>query len=345
MDPVPQDFRMPAEWEPHAGTWVSWPHRSASWPGRFEPVPDAFARMVAAIAPFEPVYINIGDSEDLRRQAERCLNDVGAPMDRIHFHPIPTNDAWCRDHGPIIVDSDRGQVVLDWDFNAWGDKYEPFESDDAVPARVAKTLDLPVVRPGMVLEGGSIEVNGRGTLITTESCLLNPNRNPSLTRKQIEQHLRHYLGASNIIWLPGGIEGDDTDGHIDDLARFVNPTTIVAAVTDVRSDPDFNILHENAYLLKHAKDQDGQPFLVVPLPTPGVVIVEGERVPASYANFYVANGLVLVPTFQSPFDDLAVDILRRLFPDRLVRGLDATDLIWGLGAFHCLTQQWPESRP
>ena len=336
---------MPAEWEPHEGVWVSWPHKAESWPGRFEPVPEAFARMVAMLATAEPVHINIGAGEVgecLRTEAQGLLDGLAVPRERIRFHPIPTDDAWCRDHGPMwVLDAEGRRVLLDWGFNAWGGKYEPFDDDDAVPSRIALELSVEAIRPGMVLEGGSIDVNGRGTLLTTESCLLNPNRNPGMRRAEVEAMLALWLGATKTIWLERGIEGDDTDGHIDDLARFVDPNTVVAALPDDPEDPDYPVLKDNLDRLRAATDQDGRPLTVASLPTPGNVTVDGERVPASYANFVMANGLVLVPTYNVANDARALETLARCFPDRAVRGLDATDLIWGLGAFHCLTQQMP----
>jgi agmatine deiminase len=334
---------MPAEWEPHRGVWMSWPHREESWPGRFEPVPAAYARLVSAIAKFEPVHLNVGSGCGHIEQASRLLKALDVSPERVHFHPIPTNDAWCRDHGPIFVEDRNGApAVLDWGFNAWGGKYEPWDLDDAVPARVAEELGLPRVSPGMTLEGGSIDVNGRGTLLTTESCLLNPNRNPDLSRDQIEAALARYLGAYHVIWLGEGIAGDDTDGHIDDLARFVNETTVVAAAPDDPADPDAAILADNLSRLRASTDQDGRSLTVVELPTPDGVTIEGEPVPASYANFYIANGAVIAPVFRHRNDERALSALARCFPGRAIVPVDCTDLIWGLGAVHCLTQQWPE---
>lgn len=333
-------YRMPAEWEPHRGVWTAWPHREASWPGRFEPVPAAFARMVAAIAPFTPVHVNV--CEGLRAEAERVLRAAGAPMRRILFHDIPTDDAWLRDTGPIVVaDSGGGPVALDWRFNAWGGKYEPYDRDDAVARRVAEALGLPVVSPGIVLEGGSIDVNGQGSLLTTGQCLLNPNRNPGLSREEIEGYLRRFLGATNVLWLGEGIAGDDTDGHVDDIARFVGPSTVVAVVENDPADENHGPLQDNLRRLRSMTDEAGRPLEVTPLPTPGVIEIDGQRVPASYANFLVTNGLVLVPTYGVPQDDTALGTLARCFPDRAIQGIDCRDLIWGLGAVHCLTVQIP----
>jgi agmatine deiminase len=337
---------MPAEWEPHRGTWLSWPHKEASWPGKFEPVPGIFSRMVRHLADQEEVHINVA-GPGMEQDVRRLLADAGADSGNIFFHYNPTNDAWCRDHGPIFVQrSHQGrpdEAIIDWDFNAWGGKYPPFDLDDVVPTRIATELDIPVFHPGIVMEGGSIDVNGQGTLLTTEACLLNPNRNPQLDRAEIEGYLRSYLGVSHILWLGDGIVGDDTDGHVDDLTRFVDPTTVVTAVEDDAADENYEPLQENLERLKGMSDQEGRPLRVVPLPMPGPVWHDGHRLPASYANFYIANGIVLLPTYASDRDEEARDTLQGLFPEREVIGIDCTDLVWGLGAFHCVTQQWPSA--
>ena len=338
-------YRMPAEWEPHRGTWLSWPHKEASWPGKFEPVPAIFARIVAALVPGEEVHINVGDDR-LEEAARAALHSEGVALTRVTFHRVPTDDAWCRDHGPIFVErSDRDggttQVVLDWGYNAWGGKYPPYQLDDAVPRRLASELGMPVETPGMILEGGSIDVNGAGTLLTTEQCLLNPNRNPSLTRQAIEGKLRHYLGATHIIWLGLGIEGDDTDGHIDDLTRFVSPDTVVTVTEPDPADANHGPLRENVARLREAKDQAGRPLRVVELPMPEPVYFQDQRLPVSYANFYIANHAVLLPVFGSRRDREAEAVLRPLFPGREIVPIHCTDLVWGLGAVHCVTQQWP----
>jgi agmatine deiminase len=335
---------MPAEWEPHRGTWLSWPHKEASWPGKFRPIPPIFARMVALLADHEEVHINVA-GPPMEEDVRRLLADAGADSGNVFFHYHPTNDAWCRDHGPIFVQrSDINgltQAVIDWGFNAWGGKYPPYDLDDIVPTRIAEELGLPVYHPGIVLEGGSIEVNGRGTLITTEACLLNPNRNPALRRSEIEEYLRAYLGVSHILWLGDGIVGDDTDGHVDDLTRFVAPSTVVTVVEDDPSDENYEPLQENLERLAGMTDQDGRPLQVVTLPMPRPLWHDGQRLPASYANFYIGNGLVLLPTYDPARDGQAQAILQNLFPTREVIGIDSTDLVYGLGAFHCVTQQWP----
>jgi agmatine deiminase len=335
---------MPAEWAPHRGTWLSWPHKRDSWPGKFEPIPGIFAEIVRHLVPGEQVHVNVGDAE-LEAEAHAALARAGVPSGSVFFHRHVTNDAWCRDHGPIFVQREvegrREQLIVDWGYNAWGEKYPPFEDDDRIPTRIGAELGIPVVQPGIVLEGGSIDVNGAGTLLTTESCLLNPNRNPSLDRADIERYLGDYLGVSHVLWLGDGIEGDDTDGHVDDLTRFVNPTTVVTVVEDDPADSNFRPLRENLERLRHMTDQDGRPLDVVTVPMPRPRYQDDQRLPASYANFYIANGAVLMPTYRCDQDALAQQALQRLFPDRRVIPIDCTDLAWGLGAVHCVTQQWP----
>jgi agmatine deiminase len=335
---------MPAEWEPHRGTWLSWPHKQASWPGKFAPIPQLFARMVRHLAEHEEVHINVAGAA-MEREVRALVAEIGCPAENLFFHYHPTNDAWCRDHGPIFLQRThqgrRSEAVVDWGFNAWGGKYPPYDLDDVVPTRIAEELGLPVFHPGIVLEGGSIDVNGRGTLLTTEACLLHPNRNPRLDRGQIEQYLRSYLGVSHILWLGEGIAGDDTDGHVDDLTRFVDPTTVATVVEENPADENYEPLQANLERLRRMTDQDGRPLNVVTLPMPRPLYHEGQRLPASYANFYIANGIVLLPLYDPARDEEAATTLRRLFPEREVIGMDCTDLVWGLGAFHCVTQQWP----
>jgi len=278
--------------------------------------------------------------EEVRRLLADAVDDTG----NVFFHFHPTNDAWCRDHGPIFIqrpELDRPQAVIDWGFNAWGGKYPPYDLDDVIPTRIAQELSLPLFEPGIVLEGGSIDVNGRGTLLTTESCLLNPNRNPALSRPEIEQILRAYLGVRHILWLGDGIAGDDTDGHVDDLTRFVDERTVVTVVEEDPGDENYEPLQKNLERLGRMTDQDGLPLRVITLPMPQALWHEGQRLPASYANFYIANGVVLLPTYDPARDAEARATLQELFPSREVVGIDCTDLVWGLGAFHCVTQQWP----
>jgi agmatine deiminase len=344
---------MPAEWEPHLATYLVWPHNLDTWPGKFEPIPSLFAQMAAAIAHFEPLRVLVIDADAIdgvRAMIERAPTPDGSPtrLDRIDLVAIPTNDSWVRDHGPIFVSriaSERtdspAQIALDWRFNSWGEKYGRHDLDDVVPQRLAERYGFEVIEPGIVLEGGSIDVNGMGSLMTTEACLLNPNRNPSLSRVEIEEYLRVYLGVTNILWLGDGISGDDTDGHIDDLARFVGPDTIVTVVESDPADANYRVLNDNLARLQALRDGRGRPFTIETLPMPPALHYDGTRLPASYANFYIVNGGVIVPTFDCAADAVAIATLDRLFPGRRIVGLPATDLVWGLGAVHCLTQQHP----
>lgn len=336
---------MPAEWEPHASTWLTWPRPDGiSFPDKYDTVPPVYANLIGHLAQVEEVNINVWNPE-METWVRGLLTKSGAALERVRFHHFPAYEPWCRDHGPIFLVREtsgvRDRAIVDWGYNAWGNKYPPFDLDDAIPQHVARLRNLPLFSPGMVLEGGSIEVNGRGTLLTTEACLLNPNRNPHLNRAQIEQCLRDFLGVTHVLWLGEGIVGDDTDGHIDDLTRFVNPTTLVTVVEADPADVNYGILQENLKRLRTLRDQDGHPLRIVELSMPGVVAYRDQRLPASYANFYIANGLVLVPTFRHANDSRALEILQREFPDRRVVGLDSTELIWGLGSFHCITQQEP----
>jgi agmatine deiminase len=338
--PAALGYRMPAEWEPHAATWLSWPRREGiSFPDSFDGVMPALRAMVEALIESEQVCINIcnGVHEAEAREVLR-----GLPMERISFQLVPTNEPWCRDHGPIFLTRhiDPKLAVVDWDYNAWGNKYPPFDLDEVAPTRVAQILDVPVFYPGMILEGGAIDVNGAGALLTTESCLLNKNRNPSLSRDEIEQRLRDYLGVRDILWLGDGIAGDDTDGHIDDLARFVSEKRVVTVIEENHDDENYEPLRKNLARLR-AMNIGGRATEVITLPMPKKIVREGQRLPATYANFYIANTCLLVPTFADPADHAALSILRECFPNRRVIGIDCRELIWGLGAFHCLTQQQP----
>ena len=331
---------MPAEWEPHAATWLSWPRREGiSFPDSFDRVLPTLRALVEALIESERVCINVcnGAHEVEAREALR-----GLQMEQISFHLVPTNEPWCRDHGPIFLtrNTEPKLAVVDWDYNAWGNKYPPFDLDEVVPARVAHILDIPAFYPHMILEGGAIDVNGAGALLTTESCLLNKNRNPNLSREEIEERLRAFLGVHEILWLGSGIAGDDTDGHIDDLARFVSERTVAAVVEEDRRDENYEPLQGNLARLREMKI-DGRKIEVVTLPMPKKIVREGLRLPASYVNFYIANACVLVPTFADSNDKKALSVLRTLFPDRRVIGIDCRELIWGLGTFHCLTQQQP----
>jgi agmatine deiminase len=337
-------FRMPAEWGPHAATWLSWPHKEASWPGNFEPIPAIWVEMVRTLAPRERVCILVND-EAMEAAVRSRLRAGGVQIDNVSLHQIRTDDAWVRDHGPTFVtreiDGHRELAAVDWIYNAWGGKYPPWENDDAVPRYIAALLGIRRFAPGIVLEGGSIEVNGRGTLLTTEACLLNPNRNPHLGRAQLEQYLCTYLGVRHILWLGDGIAGDDTDGHIDDLTRFVDPCTVVTVLEENRRDENYDRLRANYERLQGMTDQDGRALRVVTLPMPAPVYYDEQRLPASYANFYIANGVVLVPVFNDAHDVAALQTLAEVFPHRRVVGINAREMVWGLGAFHCVTQQQP----
>ena len=340
QNPTALGYRMPAEWEPHAATWLSWPRREGiSFPDSFDRVLPALRAMVGALVESEQVCINVGNGA---HEAEARSALRGVATENLTFHRIPTEEPWCRDHGPIFLTRDRDPrlSVVDWDYNAWGNKYPPFDLDEVVPTRVAEILAVPVFYPQMILEGGSIEVNGSGALLTTESCLLNKNRNPNLSCGEIVQHLRDYLGVRDILWLGDGIAGDDTDGHIDDLARFVSEAAVVTAVEENREDENYEPLQQNLARLREMKI-GGRDLEVITLPMPRRIVREGLRLPASYANFYIANSCVLVPTFADSADDSALQTLRECFPNRRVIGIDCRELIWGLGTFHCLTQQQP----
>lgn len=469
--PKAMGYRMPAEWEPHEGTWLSWPHNPRTWVGNFGPIPSVFVKIVGALCPSENVHICVRDTMS-ESSVRKLLKDAGLDSNSIHFYHIPTNDAWARDHGPVFITRNRhirsgaqdmrgdsallfglesvelsaleipqavlnlvpatlcrkygvmpfdffdsvlmlatsegeappvldeirallkyqiepvlakkeeisaaiekyhgstalekdGQemavldrehdvpkskvAVVDWKFNSWGGKYPPWEDDDAVPERVAETLRLTCFHPRMVLEGGSIDVNGKGTLLTTESVMLNPNRNPLLSKKQIESRLDEYLAAKNVIWLGDGILGDDTDGHVDDLTRFVNASTLVTVFEDDATDENFRALNENHERLQTAKDQDGHTFEIIKLPTPGKVFRGArhgerqpeERLPASYANFYIGNGCLLAPVFGHKNDAKVLGLFGDLFPGRVIIGINCKDLVGGYGAIHCVTQQQP----
>lgn len=334
---------MPAEWESHEGTWIAWPHLKDHWPGYFEPIPRVYVEMIRALRSGEKVFVCVNDAA-MEKDARSLLGKGNVSLDNVFFHHIPTNASWARDHGPIFVRDSKGElVVTDWIFNGWGNRWPqwPYDLDDVVPQRVAEALKLPLVQPGIVLEGGSIDVNGRGSLLTTESCLLNKNRNPHLTRRKIEGALEKYLGATHVIWLKEELKGDDTSGHIDDLARFVNQNTIVACLEKNKRDENYSVLKNNFEFLETSTDQDEKKLNVVALPMPDPVMREGQRCPASYANFYIGNTVVLLPAYRCKQDDVAAQILERYFHGRKIMGIDCTDLIWGLGAFHCSTQQQP----
>jgi agmatine deiminase len=345
-------FYFPAEFAPQKAMWLSWPHKEASWPGKMHTIFDPYCEFVLRVAQSQKVCINVahGDMHHLAVQKiASCpyagtLSDPDKVLSNITFYYHPTNDAWCRDHGPafLLHKNENTKAIVDWGYNAWGDKYPPYDLDDVIPTLIGEKLGYQVFHPGIVMEGGSVEFNGTGTLLTTTSCLLNPNRNPHLTQYDIENYLIDYYGVDHILWLGDGIVGDDTDGHIDDITRFVNEDTVVTVIEKNKQDDNFDILQENLKRLKKMRLADDRSLNIVELPMPRPVEYEGERLPASYANFYIANKTVIVPTFRDDKNDTeAIDILQSCFPDRLVRGIDSTDIIWGLGSFHCLSQQEP----
>ena len=340
---LPNGYHFPAEWAKHTATWLSWPHKEASWPGKLHSIYPAYCAFIKALTPGELVRINVAD-EQMQIFAEHQLQLAGADLSRVEFYRFPTNDAWCRDHGPaFIINPQTGsKAVIDWGYNAWGGKYPPYDLDDVIPTRIAEHFKLPVYHPGIVMEGGSVDFNGAGTVLTTTACLLNPNRNPQLSRQQIEGYLQHYYGVEQVLWLGDGIMGDDTDGHIDDITRFVNEDTVVTVVEENRQDENYHLLQENLQTLKTMRLLNGRQLNVVELPMPHAVMHQGQRLPASYANFYIGNEVVVVPTYRSANDSRALDILQQCFTGRKVIGIDSTDLIWGLGSFHCLSQQEPE---
>jgi agmatine deiminase len=349
--PAALGFRMPAEWEPHLATWIGWPHERSDWPGRFEPIPWVYAEVARHLSPGERVRILV-ENETHEKSARKVLDRAGVDLARIDFHRIRTNRGWTRDFCPIFVRDGHGEVAItNWKFNGWA-KYDNHALDDAVPDQLARKLRRKQWKPSfeggkrprrIVLEGGSIDVNGRGTLLTTEECLLSPiqARNPGLSREDVERVLGAYLGVRKVLWLGEGIVGDDTHGHVDDLARFVDARTVVVCVEDDPLDANFYRLRENCARLEKMTDQDGMPLRVLPLPMPAPVVFEGQRLPASYANFYIGNAAVIVPTFNDPNDRRALALLAELFPSRKVVGIHALDLVWGLGTLHCMTQQEP----
>jgi agmatine deiminase len=344
-------FRMPAEWEPHAATWLAWPHERTDWPGKFPAIQLVYADLIRWLVQGERVRLEVrGKAEE--QSARTLLRRAGVALAQVDFFHFPTDRVWTRDHGPLFVVHPKGEVALThWRFNGWA-KYKNFRKDDAVPDRIARAQKRrqwkPTARFGgrvqeVVLEGGSIDVNGAGTLLTTEECLLSPiqARNPGLSRAALERHFRDYLGIQKVLWLGEGIVGDDTHGHVDDLARFVDETTVVLVTEQERSDENYARLEDNRKRLASATDAAGRPIRVVPLPMPRPVLWDGQRLPASYANFYIANRVVLVPTFNDPADRTALGTLARLFPTRAVVGIHALDLVSGLGTLHCMTQQEP----
>lgn len=366
--PAQLGYYMPAEWRPHTATWLTWPKDPETWPERVPQVEAIFLQMMAALAPNEIVNLLVDDQHTERAVRGRC---IFAGAENIRFHHISTVDSWIRDYGPNFLVSDKLQFVAatgerpltedddklkfvghtlaynDWIFNAWGNKYEGLKKDDSIPARLESLLQVPRFEPGIVMEGGSIEVNGSGCVLTTEQCLLNPNRNPELTRAEIEEYLKDYLGVVKVFWLGEGIVGDDTDGHIDDIARFVAPNVILSAIEDDPEDANYELLQDNLRRLQKMTDVYGRPFEIITLPMPGVMGRQStgssdlDRLPASYANFYIANNVVLAPIFGHANDTRALETIQRVFTDRRVVGINCAPLVWGMGTIHCVTQQQP----
>jgi agmatine deiminase len=368
--PAALGYTFPPEWHRHAGTWFSWPRpEGISFPAKYHTVPENLARIFKEIQSREAVHVNV-PNENYEHIVREHLKEHDCPTRNVHFHFIKTNESWCRDHGPAFVlklgarkGASPQAAIVDWGFNAWGGKYPPYDDDDAVPTRIAEEFKLPVFYPRstgvspvssdqskhgrdaratVIMEGGAVDFNGAGTVLTTTDCLLNKNRNPQLPKQQIEQYLRDYYGQRHVCWLTGGIEGDDTDGHVDDLARFINPTTIVIGVEDDPKDANYRVLRSVRKQLDTLRDQDGKPFRIVEIPMPKAVVFDGQRLPATYVNFYFVNGALLVPTYRDKQNDRrAIEILQKHLPKHKVIGIDCVELIWGLGAIHCLTQQQP----
>ena len=327
----------------HEATWLSWPHKEASWPGKIDAIYPNYSLFVKYLAQSEKVRINVVD-EAMQTSATAHLVKAGVNMDQVSFYLHPTNDAWCRDHGPAFLinrSAEQKKVIVDWNYNAWGNKYPPYDLDDVIPTLIGKHFDIPVYHPGIIMEGGSVEFNGTGTILTSTSCLLNPNRNKHLNRDQIENYLFDYYGANQVLWVEEGIVGDDTDGHIDDTIRFVNEDTVLTVVESNTQDENYTLLQDNLAQLKKMRLLNGKQLNIVELPMPEAVIYEDQRLPASYANFYISNKYVIVPTFRSAMDDKALSIIADAYKNREVVGIDSTDIIWGLGSFHCLSQQEP----
>jgi agmatine deiminase len=349
MPPTPaqQNFRMPAEWAPHAATWIAWPHNPEDWPNKFKPIPWVYCEIVRHLSHVEDVHILVND-QLAEKRARKMLHRQGANLARLHFHRWRTDRVWLRDSGPIFVKNPNGETAItNWRFNAWA-KYANWRNDDKIPAHVAKLYNMQSFEPAidnqrLVLEGGSIDTNGAGILLTTEECLLSEvqQRNPGIIKQQLEQAFHDFLGIDQVVWLNRGCAGDDTHGHVDDITRFVAPNTILTAVEPNTADENHLPLAENLDRLHAARNLKKKPFAIKTLPMPAPVVFDGQRLPASYANFYIANSFVLVPTFNDPNDRIALNTLAECFPNRTVTGIHCTDFIWGLGALHCMTQQQP----
>jgi agmatine deiminase len=336
-------YYFPAEFHPHVATWLSWPHKEASWPGKIDSIYPQYCQFIKYLAESEIVRINVND-DAMKAFALIHLRAAGVNLDKVEFFIHPTNDAWCRDHGPAFLINplaEQKKVIVDWNYNAWGGKYPPFDKDDIVPTLIANHFQLPVYHPGIIMEGGSVEFNGKGTLLTSACCLLNENRNPHLKKEQLETYLQDFYGVEQILWVDEGIVGDDTDGHIDDTVRFVNEDTVLTVVESNKQDENYELLQQNLKQLQQMRLLNGKQLNVIELPMPDAVVFEDQRLPASYANFYISNKHVIVPVYNCANDDKALQIISSCFKDREVVGIDSTEIIWGLGSFHCLSQQEP----
>lgn len=342
--PFELNYVFPPEWAEHEATWLTWPHKEASWPGKIDTIYPPYCQFIALLSESEKVRINVKD-ENMKQFALSHIKQTNANLDQIEFFFNESNDAWCRDHGPAFLINlllEQKKVIVDWDFNAWGGKYPPYNLDDVIPTKIASEFNLPVFHPKIIMEGGSVEFNGAGTVLTSKSCLLNENRNPHLNQQQIENYLKDYYGVEQILWVSDGIIGDDTDGHIDDTVRFVNNNTVLTVVEEDENDENYHILQKNLQELQEMRLINGEKLNIIQLPMPKAVIYEDVRLPASYANFYISNKYVIVPIYNCDKDQVALDIIADCFKTRQTIGIDSTDIIWGLGSFHCLSQQEPK---
>ena len=343
LTPGEAGYYFPAEFTLHTATWLSWPHNPDTWPGKIDAVFKPYSQFIKTLIAGEYVHINVADAA-MENAAKEILQSNDVPLQRIKFFHHPTNDAWCRDHGPAFLiqpDSRQPKVIVDWGHNAWGGKYPPYDLDDKIPTLIGNAYNIPVYHPGIIMEGGSVDFNGNGVLITSTSCLLNPNRNPHLNKSEIETYLINYYGVEQILWVDEGIAGDDTDGHIDDTIRFFNSDSVITVIEHNKQDENYSPLKQNLKKLQSMRLLNNRDLNIVEIPMPDPVYYNDQRLPASYANFYISNLHVIVPTFRSKRDDEALEIIQRCFPERTVIGIDSTDLIWGLGSFHCLSQQEP----
>ncbi|MFT4094405.1 MAG: agmatine deiminase family protein [Niabella sp.] len=343
LPPNQLGYYFPAEWHLHEATWLSWPHKEASWPDKIDTIYPYYTQFIKELTKGEAVRINVAD-KTMQDFATKHLLAKEVDLSKVKFFFHPTNDAWCRDHGPAFLINPAAaikKIIVDWGYNAWGNKYPPFDLDDNIPTKIGAAFNIPVVYPGIVMEGGAVEFNGKGTILTSTACLLNENRNPHLNQQQIEQYLYDYYGAEQVLWVDEGIVGDDTDGHIDDTVRFVNEDTVLTVIEENKADENYELLQHNLQQLKQMRLLNGKQLNIIELPMPDAVIWEDQRLPASYANFYIANQSVIVPTYRCKKDDIALQIIQDHFKDRKVVGIDSTEIIWGLGSFHCLSQQEP----